>query len=115
MLEFISPALRKCAEAHQSKKKETNIFGEKFTYDISKKGALNSLSDDTIFPVTIFANFRYYFLSSSAITSITVSNNGASVVYAAQNTYDSDGFLKSTIMKSGTDELFRVDYKYFEK
>jgi hypothetical protein len=88
---------------------------EKFTYDISKKGALNSLPDDSIFPVTIFANFRYYFLSSSAITSITVSDNGTSVVYAAQNTYDSDGFLKSTVMKSGTDELFRVDYKYFEK
>lgn len=88
---------------------------ETFSYDTSKKGPLYDLEGENLFMVTLFASFQYYYLSASSIKSITVSNDQESLTYSSQNTYDEDGFLKSMTLRSGSQELFKVEYNYMKK
>lgn len=88
---------------------------EKFAYDNSRKGPLYNLPDKDLFPVTLFSTFQYYYLSTRPIQSITLSNNGTQNILSAENTYDSDGYITSMTLRSAAEEVFRVEYKYFQK
>lgn len=88
---------------------------EKFAYDNSKKGALYNLPDKDLFPVTLFSTFQYYYLSTRPIQSITLSNNGTQNILSSENTYDDEGYITTMILRSSTEEVFRVEYKYFQK
>lgn len=88
---------------------------EKFAYDNSKKGSLYNLPDKDLFPVTLFSTFQYYYLSTRPIQSITLSNNGIQNILNSENTYDNEGYITSMTLRSSNEEVFRVDYKYFQK
>lgn len=88
---------------------------EKFAYDNSKKGSLYNLPDKDLFPVTLFSTFQYYYLSTRPIQSITLSNNGTQNILNSENTYDNEGYITSMTLRSSTEEVFRVEYKYFQK
>lgn len=88
---------------------------EEFAYDSSKKGALYNLPDKDLFPVTLFSTFQYYYLSTRPIQTITLSVKGTQNILKSENTYDSDGYITSMTLRSSTEEVFRVEYKYFQK
>ncbi|MEA1847609.1 hypothetical protein U9K52_01685 [Chryseobacterium sp. MHB01] len=88
---------------------------EKFAYDNNKKGALFNLPDKDLFPVTLFSTFQYYYLSTRPIQSITLSNNGSQNILNSENTYDNEGYITTMTLRSSTEEVFRVEYKYFQK
>jgi len=88
---------------------------EKFTYDHSKKGAMYNLPDKDLFPVTLFSTFQYYYLSTHPIQSITLYNNGTQNILNSENKYDNEGYITLMTLRSATEEIFRVEYKYFQK
>lgn len=88
---------------------------ENFSYDNSRKGPLYNLTDKDLFPVTLFSTFQYYYLSTKPIATITLNNNGLTSILSSQNTYDNDGYISSMVLKSETEEVFRVEYKYITK
>ncbi|AYZ35168.1 hypothetical protein EGY07_06080 [Chryseobacterium indologenes] len=88
---------------------------EKFVYDNNRKGPLYNLPDKNLFPVTLFSTFQYYYLSTRPIQSIILSNNGKQNILSSENTYDSDGYITSMTLKSSTEEVLRVEYKYLQK
>lgn len=93
----------------------SSFENEKFIYDSTKKGPLYNLPDKDLFPVTLFSNFKYYYLSTRPIQSITLTNNGTQNVLMSENTYDNEGYITSMTLRSATEEVFRVEYKYFQK
>lgn len=88
---------------------------QKFSYGSDKKGPLYDLTDKDLFPVTLFSTFQYFYLSSKPIQSITLTNSGNQNILTSENTYDNEGYLKSMILRSGSAEVLRVEYKYFQR
>lgn len=88
---------------------------QKFSYGYDKKGALYDLSDKDLFPVTLFSTFQYFYLSSKPIQSITLTNNGTQNIITSENTFDDEGYIKSMILRSDSEEVLRVDYMYMQK
>lgn len=95
---------------------KNSFDNEKLIYDSTKKGPLYSLPDKDLFPVTLFSTFQYYYLSTRPIKSITLTDNdGTQHILSSENIYDNDGYLISMTLRSVNEEIFRVEYKYFQK
>jgi hypothetical protein len=93
---------------------QTQNYREDFSYDSSKKGAFYNIEGENIFPVTLFASFQYYYLTSAALKSITISGSDT-INYITENTYDDQGYITSSILRSEGNEAFSVQYHYLEK
>lgn len=88
---------------------------EKFTYYTDRKGPLSDLPDNDLFPLTLFSTFQYYYLSSKPIKSIVLSNNDTDHTLNAENTYDNEGYLTSMTLRSASEVVLKVQYKYLHK
>ncbi|RZJ74648.1 MAG: hypothetical protein EOO45_07975 [Flavobacterium sp.] len=92
--------------------KSANSFQESFTYDTGKKGPLHDLGGEDIFPVTLFVNSMYYYLSAVPIKTITVDESGNKKTYVAENVYDNQGYLIETTQSSDGEVFFKINYEY---
>jgi hypothetical protein len=89
-------------------------YNQSFTYDTNFKGAFHDVPMDNLFTLTLFSNQHYYYLTSAALKSITLSEDNNAMVYVAENTYDEDGYIQTCVLKSGTQQVYKVTYHYKE-
>ena len=78
-------------------------------YNDSYKGPMHSVPTKNIFLLSLFLNL-YYYVSTSPISAINESGS----IYTAENTYDEDGFVIQTIIKSGTQTQGTIKFQYSE-
>ena len=82
-----------------------------FTYDNKNKGPLHNVDMDDLYFIPLLTDYSYSFLSASPISEIKIESENTTT-YKAENTYDDEGYLTSTIMRSGNDQLYRATYHY---
>jgi len=82
-----------------------------FTYDNKNKGPLYNIDMDDLYFIPLFTDYSYSFLSAAPLSEIKIESENT-ITYKAENTYDDEGYLTSTVMRSGNDQLYSATYHY---
>jgi len=90
---------------------EGNSGRQTFSYNNSKKGPLYNVDMDDLYFIPLLSDYSYSFLSASPLSEIKIASENTTT-YKAENTYDDEGYLTSTVMRSGNDQLYSATYHY---
>lgn len=88
---------------------------ETFTYDTSKKGPLYNLDAENIFPITLFANFQYFYMTVAPIRTVKFVYDGVTWTLVAENIYDDEGYLTEMTLRTAGEEEINIKYEYIVK
>ena len=88
---------------------------ESFTYDTTKKGPLHNVEPENLYPVTLFSEFQYLYMSAFPIKTISLESEGVRTTYVAENVYDDEGYLIEATQSNAGNQLFKVTYEYITK
>jgi len=88
------------------------VSSQKFTYSSQNKGPMYNMETEKAYLVPLFSEYAYIFLTSMPTTQFKINSDGTEKVYNATHTFDEDGYVTSTVLRSGNDQFLSAQFHY---
>lgn len=88
------------------------VSTQKFSYSNQNKGPLYNLPTGKAYLVPLFSEYMYIILTTMPTTQFRINSDGVERVYNATHTYDDEGYVTSTVLRSATEEFISAQFHY---
>jgi YD repeat-containing protein len=85
---------------------------QKFSYSNDNKGPMYNVPTDRAYLVPLFSEYMYIILTSKPTTQFKINDDGTERVYNAAHTFDDEGYVTSTILRSSNEEFLSAQFHY---
>jgi len=88
------------------------VSSQKFSYSNQNKGPMYNISTENAYLVPLFSEYAYIFLTSMPTVQFRLNTDGTEKVYNATHTFDEEGYVTSTVLRSGNEEFISAQFHY---